>query len=81
MMLIANAYGVRKAERFRARFCLPAIGKFYDQYGVSGDAHDYLHTLTGTLPGPISDEAIVLQVEESILRGSVPMPRGLELVK
>ena len=80
-MLITNAVGHRAAERFRRRFGLTSIQASYDAYGVSGDAHDYLHTLTGTLPGLIDDEQRVLELEEEILMGRAAMPRGLDRVR
>ena len=80
MRLVTNIVGARAADRFRKRFGLSLIGESYDQYGVSGDAHDYLHTLTGALPGPIDDEVKVLALEEKILSGAVSLPRGLDLI-
>lgn len=75
-MIITNVVGARAAARFRARFGLKLVSKSYDKYGVSGDAHDYLHTILGALP--VVDEYDVLQLEEAIITGRVPMPRGLE---
>jgi hypothetical protein len=45
-----------------------------------GDAHDYVHTLLGALPGPWEDEWKVLQYEEAIRTGAISCPRGLDLV-
>ncbi len=79
-MLDANIVGRRAAERFRKRFSLSELTATYDAYGVTVDAHDYLHTLLGALPGPLDDEMRVLALEESIVTGRVPLPRGLMFV-
>lgn len=79
-MIVANVVGIRAAERFRKRFGLTRIQSSYDDYGITGDAHDYLHTVTGTLPGPSDDEQRVLILEDDILHGRVAMPRGLDRI-
>lgn len=75
---MANAYGRAKAERFRRRFGLSLVG--FDSLDPEyANAHDYIHTVLGLLPGPWDDEWAVLQFEESIRAGTVPMPRGLDV--
>lgn len=74
--LRVNAYGKRKAERFQRHFGLPPFTAFPDY----GDVHDYLHTILGVPPGPVvpgSGEYRVLDLEEAIKSGKVPLPRGL----
>jgi hypothetical protein len=70
--LVANTYGARKAERFRARFNLPRFSDY-------ADVHDYLHTLLGALPC-WPEENDVLELEESIREGRTPCPRGLHMI-
>lgn len=74
MRLVANDVGRRAAARFRARFGLSTV-PIESTDPDYGDAHDYVHTLLGALPGPWDDEWKVLQHEEAI-----PCPRGLDLV-
>jgi len=78
-MLVTNAVGARAAERFRKRFGLDTAS-FVSLAPGYADVHDYCHTLTGALPGPWTDEHRVLQLEDDILTGRAPMPRGLEMV-
>jgi hypothetical protein len=73
-MLRVNAYGLRKARRFRARFNLEP----FNAYSAYGDVHDYLHTVIGALL-VWHDECKVLDLECAIELGYVPLPRGLEL--
>lgn len=74
-----NAVGRRAAERFRQRFRLGLDG-FRGLHPDYADAHDYVHTLLGCLPGPWADEWRVLEYEQAILDGLAPLPRGLDLV-
>jgi len=75
LVLVANEYGKRKAERFRARF---GLSTFNGSFGAYGDVHDYLHTVIGA---SISwdDEKRVLAIESAIEHGEVPVPRGLDV--
>lgn len=75
--LRANIVGQRAARRFRARFRLSDRSLPRDY----ADVHDYLHTLTGTLPGVWGDELRVLDLEIAIIGGAVALPRGLEWSK
>lgn len=79
LRLEANAYGSAKAERFRRRFGLDTAA-FKSVDPAYADVHDYIHTVTGTLPGPWEDEYKVLQLEELIRTGKVRAPRGIGVV-
>lgn len=77
LILRANAFGIAKAKRFRARFGLSA---FNGSFGEYGDVHDYLHTVCGALP-QWDQERRVLALESAIECGEVPLPRGLDAVQ
>ena len=80
--LTANAYGQRKAARFRARFGLAPIDLASVDPSLAGygDVHDYLHTVLGALPC-FPEENDVLALEERIVTGQTPVPRGLEVIR
>lgn len=82
--LVTNAWGQVKAERFRRHFGLTPLPDSYGGYGVTPDAHDYLHTVLGkrhgNSPYSLQEEVDVLAYEEQIFLGQVPIPRGCELL-
>lgn len=77
MLLTVNLYGQRKAQKFRQHFNLQLFSDTYQKYGVTEDAHDYLHTCLGVGLG-MENEMIVLQYEEDLLTGRKPIPKGCE---
>lgn len=79
-MIVVNAFGLEKARKFRRHFSLTEIPSSYNRFGITTDAHDYLHTLTGLLPGNMEHELKILELEEAVHTGAIPMPRGLERV-
>ena len=81
ILLIANAYGQRKAERFRKHFGFEPpvnLGASAREYM---DVHDYLHTHLGALPEWGGDEERVVDFEDQIRAGKVNPPRGLKLIR
>lgn len=81
IQLVANAYGKRKAERFRKHFGFqfsPDLGESAREYM---DVHDYLHAHLGALPEWGGEEERVVDFEDQILAGKVNPPRGLKVIR
>lgn len=73
--LKVNAYGRRKANRFREFFGLSREG-FADDHWI--DVHDYLHTELGARPEIEEDEYRVMMLYDFIGISGIRL-RGLEL--
>jgi hypothetical protein len=78
--LEVNAYGLMKAEKFRKHF-----GFEVDFSLLSGDSiaylncHDFLHTHLGAKPTwDDGDEDRVVNFEDKLERGEIPLPKGLQ---